>query len=210
METSIYSERQSWLSSFIKSFSLEWYNDNHLSWSVTHSRMQENPWTMSNESIGFNNETVVILTSNNSTQNPKETKRKNLIINCFHHIISYIGTPTWEALYWTCSIYELVQWPMEIKYFCYTLNHVIVSQVSAMVYTVHCTRLTKKEETINKAKKNKIEMGERGRGGGGLSFYTYIFYRLAEMNEEDSCCFKLSATWATTPAPALCSHSFFT
>lgn len=26
----------------------------------------------------------------------------------------------------------------------------------------------------------------------------------------DSCCFRLSATWAMTPAPALCSHSLFT
>lgn len=35
-------------------------------------------------------------------------------------------------------------------------------------------------------------------------------YRLAVIRQENSCCFKLSATWAITPAPALWNHSFFT
>lgn len=35
-------------------------------------------------------------------------------------------------------------------------------------------------------------------------------YKLAAIYVEDSCCFRLSETWATTPAPALWSHSFFT
>lgn len=35
-------------------------------------------------------------------------------------------------------------------------------------------------------------------------------YKLAVKNWVDSCCLRVSATWATTPTPALWSHSFFT
>lgn len=46
---------------------------------------------------------------------------------------------------------------------------------------------------------------------GTVHLHTFRGYKLAEINgEEDSCCLRLSATWATTPAPALWNHSFFT
>lgn len=45
----------------------------------------------------------------------------------------------------------------------------------------------------------------------GTSFVQASYsYKLAAIYEEDSWCFRLSATWAITPTPALWSHSFFT